>query len=84
MYLSLNVQVARENNNLKILCAFNVNDILCMDLVGLLPLYKNKNKYMLSLMDQFSRFVIADPILEKSAKTVIRALYLQVIQGQRR
>ena len=51
--------------------ANNVNDVLCMDLVGPLTLFSDKNKYILTLMDQFSRFVSAVPIIpDKSAKTV--------------
>ena len=38
--------------------ALQVNQTLCMDLVGPLPLSKNRNKYILTLFDHFSRFVV--------------------------
>ena len=36
--------------------ALNVNQTLCMDLVGPLPLSDNKNKYILTLFDHFSPY----------------------------
>ena len=41
-----------------------------MDLVGPLTLSTNENKYILTLLDQFSRFCAVVPIHNKSAKTV--------------
>ena len=46
-----------------------------MDLVGPLPLSSNKNKYILTIFDQLSRFVVTVPIPDKSAKTVCSSLY---------
>ena len=54
--------------------AKNVNDVLCVDLVGPISLSANKNKYILSLMDQFSRYVCAVALPDKSAKTVSTAI----------
>jgi transposase InsO family protein len=48
--------------------------ILHMDLVGELPCTVRGNKYVLTLMDRFSHFVIAVPIPDKTANTVMRAL----------
>jgi hypothetical protein len=69
----------REEINLKNVEPFenlakNVNDVLCMDLVGPLTLSPEKNKYILTLMCQFSRFVSAVAIPDKSAKTVSTAI----------
>ena len=55
--------------------AIRVNQTLCMDLVGPLPLSNNKNKYVLTLFDHFSRFVVTVPIPDKSAKTVCSNIY---------
>ena len=49
--------------------ALQVNQTLCMDLVGLLPLSNNKNNYIHILFDHFSWFVVTVPIPDKSAKT---------------
>ena len=67
----------REQVNLKNVlpfedCAQNVNDVLCMDLVGPLTISSNKNKYLLTMMDCFSRFC-AVSIPDKLAKTVSTA-----------
>ena len=69
----------RENINLKDVVphedrAKNVNDVLCIDLVGPISLSANKNKYILSLMDQISRYVCAVALPDKSAKTVSAAI----------
>ena len=52
----------------------NVNDILCIDLVGPISLSTNKNKYILTMLDQFSRYVCAVALPDKSAKTVSTAI----------
>ena len=46
-----------------------------MDLVGPLPLSKNKNKYILTLFDHFSCFVVTVPIPDNSVKTVCSSIY---------
>ena len=55
--------------------ATRVNQTLCMDLVGPLPLSNNKNKYILTMFDHFSRFVVTAPIPDKSARTVCSNIY---------
>ena len=55
--------------------ALRVNQTICMDLVGPLPLSKNRNKYILTIFDQFSRFVVTVPIPDKSAATVCSHIY---------
>ena len=65
----------REQINLKDVVphedrAKNVNDVLCIDLVGPISLFANKNKYILTMLDQFSRYVCAVALPDKSAKTV--------------
>ena len=53
--------------------------MLCMDLVGSLPLSNFKNKYILTIFDQFSRFVVTVPIPDKRAKTVCSSIYTRWI-----
>jgi len=45
--------------------ATNVNEVLCIDLLGPISISKNKNKYILTMFDQFSRFVAAVPLPDK-------------------
>ena len=54
--------------------AINVNEVICVDLVGPITISSNKNKYILSIMDQFSRYVAAVPLPDKSAQSVVNAL----------
>ena len=54
-----------------------VNQTLCIDLVG--PLPNNKNKYILTIFDHFSHFVVTVPIPDKSAKTVCTSIYTRWI-----
>ena len=66
----------REEVNLKQVDPFdgrviNVNEVVCVDLVGPITISSNKNKYILSIMDQFSRFVAAVPLPDKSARSVM-------------
>ena len=60
-------------------CALCVNQMLCMDLVDRLPLSNNKNKYILTVFDHYSCFVVAVPIPDKSAKTVCSSIYTRWI-----
>ena len=69
----------REEVNLKLVDphdngSFNVNKVICIDLVGPITLSNNKNKYILSILDQFSRFVAAVPLPDKSARSVVNAI----------
>jgi len=69
----------REEVNLKQVNPFdgrtlNVNEVVCVDLVGPLTVSNNKNKYILSILDQFSRFVAAVPLPDKSAWSVVTAI----------
>ena len=50
----------------------NVNEVICVDLVGPITVSSNKNKYILSIMDQFSRYVAAVPLPDKSARSVVK------------
>ena len=45
-----------------------------IDLLGPLGLTLDGNKYILSIVDQFSRFAVIKPIPDKSAKSVLNAL----------
>jgi len=69
----------REQVNLKQVDPFdgrvlNVNEVLCVDLVGPITISGNKNKYILTLLDQFSRYVAAVPLPDKSARSVVNAI----------
>ena len=54
--------------------AINVNEVICVDLVGPITISNNKNEYILSIMDQFSRYVAAMPLPDKSARSVVNAI----------
>ena len=47
---------------------------ICMDITGPLPVSKRGNKYILSIVDYFSRYPMLIPIKTIDAKTVTRAL----------
>ena len=64
----------REEINLKQVEPFknrakNVNDVLCMDLVGPLTISLNENKYIFMMLEQFN-FCTVVPIPDKLAKTI--------------
>ena len=48
--------------------------MVCIDLVGPITLSHNKNRYILSILDQFSRFVAAVSLPDKSARSVVIAI----------
>ena len=52
----------------------NVNEVICVDLVGPITISSNKNKYILSIMDQMSRYVAAVPLPDKSARSVVNGI----------
>ena len=54
--------------------AINLNEVICVDLVGPISISNNKNKYILSIMDQFSIYVAALPLPDKSARSVVNAI----------
>ena len=54
--------------------AINVNEVICVDLVGPITISNNKNKYILSILDQFSRYVAAVPLPDKSAWSVVNVI----------
>ena len=73
------ITLHREQINLKDVVphedrAKNVNDFLCINLVGLISLSANKNKYILTTLDQFNRYVCAVALPDKSAKMVSAAI----------
>ena len=51
-----------------------------LDLIGPLPRGLYKNKYILSIIDSFSRFVIAKPITAKTPEKIIRVIQDQILQ----
>ena len=69
----------REEVNLKQVDPYdsrsiNVNEVVCIDLVGPITLSNNKNKYILSILDQFSRFLAAVPLPDNSAWSVVNVI----------
>ena len=50
-----------------------------MDLIGPLPESKKKNKYILTVIDAFSRFALCAPIPDKKMYTVARAMVDNVL-----
>ena len=62
-------QVDPHNNQ-----CINVNEVICIYLVGPITLSNNKNKYILSILDQFSRYVAAVPLPDKSARSVVNTI----------
>ena len=54
--------------------AINLNEVICVDLVGPISISNNKNKYILSIMDQFSIYVAALPLPDKSARSVVNVI----------
>ena len=51
----------------------------CMDLVGPLPESDNHNRYLLTIIDTFSRWPIAIPIPNKETSTIAEAIYKNLI-----
>lgn len=47
---------------------------LNMDIVGPMPVDENKNLYILTMIDRFSRFLTAIPLQETSSETIIKAI----------
>ena len=54
-------------------------DMLSVDIVGPLPRTKDGYRFVLSVMDCFSRYVILIPLWQHTAEAVSRALYENVI-----
>lgn len=52
---------------------------VCMDIVGPLPVSYNGYKYILTLEDDLSKFVVAIPIINQEARTVAKAFVTQFI-----
>ena len=54
--------------------SISVIKVVCIDLVGPITMSSNKNKYILSILDQFSRFVAAVPLPDKSARSFVNGI----------
>ncbi len=66
----------RESNKGKISPRLvnSIFDEICCDLVGPLPVTDDENKYILTIMDRFSRYVVAVPLVTKDAEIVAQAI----------
>ena len=54
-------------------------EMVCMDIVGPLPITSSENRYILTIIDRFTRFVMAIPLPNIDAITVARAFVNQWI-----
>ena len=54
--------------------AYDFNEVVHIDLVGPLPVTTGGHRYLLTMMDRFSKFVVAEPIVDQSAATVALTL----------
>ena len=61
-----------------ILTALALGDC-CIDIVGPLPVDGNSNRYIVTIMDVYSRYLIATPVRNHKAGTVSRCLYESVV-----
>ena len=62
-----------------IITATSPNEILSADLVGPLPLTDNRNRYIFTCIDSFTKWIILVPIPDAKASTVAAALVDHVI-----
>ena len=51
-----------------------VSELLVMDYIGPLPITKNGNRYILTMIDHFSKFGVAFPTNRQDSQTVISCL----------
>lgn len=54
-------------------------DLITMDLIGPLPLSKNKNQYILVLVDSATKFVVAEPIRKATTANCIKVIEKNLI-----
>ncbi len=47
---------------------------ICCDIVGPLPVTKRGHRYILTIMDRFTRYTVAVPLVSQTAESVARAL----------
>ena len=51
------------------------NETVAMDIVGPFPVSVNGNRYILTIIDTFTRWPVAIPIKDKSSATIAEAIY---------
>ncbi len=54
--------------------ACRVFEEIACDLVGPLPITEDNNRYILTIMDRFTRYVVAVPLVKQTAEHVARAI----------
>ena len=54
-------------------------DVISVDLCGPLPMTKNKNRFIIVIVDSCSKWVIAKPLKTATSETVIEVLRNNVI-----
>lgn len=54
-------------------------ELVCWDLMGPLPVSRRGNKYILVIIDAFSRWTVAVPLIETSADTLAHSLWTEFV-----
>jgi len=54
-------------------------DVVSLDIVGLLPVTENGNKYLLKFVDHFTRFCEVIPIAKQYTETIAREFVVKII-----
>ena len=50
-------------------------DIVCVDTIGPFPRSIHGNKYAVTLICDLTKYLVTIPILNKSAKTIVKAIF---------
>ena len=54
-------------------------ELVCWDIMGPLPVSRNGSRYILVIVDAFSRWMVAVPLMETSAETLARSLWSEFL-----
>jgi len=54
-------------------------DVVSLDIVGPLPVTEQGNKYLLTIIDHFTRFCDAIPIAKQDTETIARKFVTRII-----
>ena len=67
-------KLKKKVGKLKLFPSRRFNEIVCIDLVGPLPVTSSGNRYLLTIQDRFSRYLKICPISDTSSLTVAKTL----------